>query len=190
MIIVEGPDGAGKSTLIGRIEKDWNLTREPRAVSKDAKSLVPIDDYIEQELRKGFGMRLYDRFALISSPQYMALPNRTFAGRMTDPDWLRDRHHRFAQIDPVIILCLPSWETVKKNTAVDVHDGLDLTNYIETIYLNYVNWYATYAHSSTSVMIWDYQKPDLLRLAALLRWADERCNGEERRSKKWKTSSD
>lgn len=190
MIIIEGPDGAGKTTLIERIEKDWNLTREPRAVSSEAKSLRAIDDYIEEELRKGFGMRLYDRFALISSPQYMALPNRTFAGRMTDPQWLKLMHGRFAQIDPLVILCLPSWETVKKNTAAEVHQGIDLTEQIETIYLNYVNWYAEHAHSNTSIMIWDYENPDLLRLAALLRWADHRTHQEERRAKKWKTSSD
>ena len=70
MIVVEGPDGSGKTTLVKRI-MDSKLGSElelmPRAVSKDAKSLTKIDDYIEEELGKGFGMRLYDRFALISS---------------------------------------------------------------------------------------------------------------------------
>ena len=64
MILVEGPDGAGKSTLVERLERDWGITREPRAVSKEAKALTPLGPYIEEELSKGFGMRLYDRFAL------------------------------------------------------------------------------------------------------------------------------
>lgn len=190
MIVVEGPDGAGKTTLIAQLEADWGLTREPRAVSKDAKSLVPIDDYIEEELRKGFGFRLYDRFALISSPQYMSLPDRTFRGRMKDPEWLRIQHYRFAEIDPVVIVCLPSWETVKRNTAVDVHDGLDLTDQIETIYLNYLNWYAEHSHHSTSIMLYNYEDPNLFRLDALLRWAHARTHQEERRAKKWKTNLD
>ncbi len=58
MIIVEGPDGAGKTTLVERIESEYGLTREPRAVSAGAEKLKPIGRYIEDELEKGFGMRL------------------------------------------------------------------------------------------------------------------------------------
>ena len=193
MLIVEGPDGAGKTTLIAQLEADWGLTREPRAVSKDAKSLVPIDDYIETELEKGFGFRLYDRFALISSPQYMALPNRTFAGRMTDVDWLSQMHHKFKKIDPVVILCLPPLQTVLRNTQVDTHDGLDMTQHIETVYLHYLNWFAERWYNS-SMMIYNYEDPNMAKLSGLMRWAHARAaeetNGEERRRQKWKTGSD
>lgn len=175
MIILEGPDGSGKSTLAKRIAEEHGLTIEPRAVSKNAKSLVPIGEYIDQELHKGFGMRLYDRFALISSPAYAMLPNRTFVEPMTDLDWLKAAHHKFLKINPIIILCLPSLETVLGNTRLGVHDGLDLTAQIETIYINYLNFAATQVHN-TSCMIWDYHKPHEVRLTYLMNWAKARVD--------------
>ena len=77
MIIVEGPDGAGKTTLVEQLERDWGLTRERKQTSAQAVSLMPPGAWIEEQLDMGFGMRLYDRFALISSPLYTFVENRT-----------------------------------------------------------------------------------------------------------------
>lgn len=191
MIIVEGPDGAGKTTLVQWIlEETPQLELMPRAVSKEARSLTTIDDYIEAELAKGFGNRLYDRFALLSSPCYAMLPNRTFAGRMFDPEWLRAQYHKFLSLNPVIIVCLPSLDTVKKNIKVG-DDNRVVQNDIETIYINYLNYLASQV-KNTSVMQWDYENPNAVRLGNLLKWATGRveyeATGEERRAQKWKTS--
>ena len=177
MIIVEGPDGSGKTTLVGQIEEQWKLTREPRAVSKDAKALTPVDRYIERELEKGFGLRLYDRFAMISSPCYAMLPDRTFSGDMFDPTWLRLTWAQFYRINPVVIVCLPSMDTVKGNTRVGKHDGVNLENDIETIYIQYLSWFAGQVHN-TSVMRWDYHNPDPVRLNNLIQWAHARVEKE------------
>lgn len=192
MIIVEGPDGSGKTTLIKRImESDLGSELElmPRAVSKEAKSLTQIDDYIETELGKKFGMRLYDRFALISSPCYAMLPDRTFAGRMFDPVWLRAQFDKLHQVDPVIIMCLPSLDTVVGNTRIG-DDNRVVQEDIEAIYINYLSFWASHG-TNTSMMPWDYHNPDQKRLDNLLRWAKARvdyaANGEERRTLKWKT---
>lgn len=171
MIIVEGPDGAGKSTLVEKLEKEWKLTREPRAVSSDAKSIKPIGPYIEEELAKKFGWRLYDRFALISSPMYISLPNRTFRDEMLDPHWLRTQYVRFTEIDPLIIYCLPPLEVVKRNCAND-HTSQVVWDHIEDIYWNYVAFYARVYNSSC--MIWDYTNPELRRLDILMKWAKAR----------------
>ena len=171
MIVVEGPDGAGKTTLVEQIENDWSLTREPRAVSSEAKSLLPIGPYIETELGKKFGWRLYDRFALISSPMYISLPNRTFREEMLNSSWLTMQYARFTAIDPLIVYCLPPLEVVRANVLNDPHNKV-VHEHIDNIYWNYVAFAARVYSPST--MIWDYTNPDLLHLAALLRWAKAR----------------
>jgi len=173
VIIVEGPDGAGKSNLVSRIEADWSLQREPKAVTSDAQSLFPMGQYIEDELSKGFGMRLYDRFALISSPLYMMLENRTFVDPLTNPDWLKIQYKRLSRIDPVLIYCLPPLEVVKANLERDDNSGGKVLEHVEEIYYGYVAWYARDGYNSSS-MVWDYTNPDLVHLAQLLRWADFR----------------
>jgi len=186
MIIVEGPDGAGKTTLIERIEADWGLSREPRAVTSAAESIVPIGDYIDTQLNLGFGWRLYDRFALISSPMYMMLPNRTFREEMLDFTWLQAQYVKMSKVDPVIIYCLPPLEEVKKNLSQDDNSGGKVQPNIEQIYLNY-HAFAARVYSSSS-MVWDYTNPDLLRLAHLLRWAKARVDRDEgnmKPRKKW-----
>lgn len=187
MIIVEGPDGAGKTTLIEQIEADWAMSREPRAVSSAAESIVPIGKYIDEELRKGFGWRLYDRFALISSPMYMMLPNRTFREEMLDFTWLQAQYVKFAKIEPAIIYCLPPFETVLANVQAEDNSGGKVQPEIEQIYLNY-HAFAARVYSSSS-MVYDYTNPDTLRLAQLLRWARARVDRDEgniKPRKKWK----
>ena len=194
VIVVEGPDGSGKTTLVKRIMESKlgsELELMPRAVSKEAKSLTKIDDYIEEELGKGFGMRLYDRFALISSPCYAMLPDRTFTGRMFDPVWLRAHFDKMYQVDPVIIMCLPSLDTVVGNTRIG-DDNRVVQEDIEAIYINYLSyWAAQGSTNGTSMMRWDYHNPDQQRLDNLLQWAkgrvDYAANSVEGRIKKWKT---
>lgn len=177
MIILEGPDGAGKTTLRDRINTDWSgeFVIQARAVTSDARSMVPIGEYIETELGRGFGPRLYDRFALISSPNYMMLPNRTFVEPMTDPLWLQMQHHKMRRIDPAIIYCLPPLDVVMANVMADSSSKV-MHEHAEQVYLNYVAYIAR--DWSTSSMIYDYTNPDLLRLTNLLNWAHARITQE------------
>lgn len=188
MIILEGPDGAGKSTLAAQIERDWGITREPRVVSAGAETQVDdLARWTWDQLEMGFGFRLYDRFSLISSPQYTMLENRTMAGPLMDYHFLRDCHARLRQIDPVIIWCLPPLEVVKENLAREDDSGRSLIDHIETLYLTYTSTAAMMGVRDpdrmkgqyiTSQMVWDYTKPNTLHLANLLRWAKARTEQE------------
>lgn len=176
MLIVEGPDGAGKSTLVAKLEETLGLTREPRAVSKEAVAMVAIDEWIEQELAKGFGRRLYDRFALISSPMYMMMPEPTFSGELLSKEWLELAWTQFSRIRPIVIMCLPPWETVQANVLKDP-DNTAIAQHIWQIYHNYHNWMCTLAGFSASgainqrqtmdVLWYDYTQKESLNPAAL-----------------------
>jgi hypothetical protein len=178
VIIVEGPDGAGKSTLVAEIENDWGITKEPKQTSAQAVSLEPPGHWIEQQLAKGFGMRLYDRFALISSPCYTMLENRTMVWPLTDPAWMKIQHWRLQRIDPLIIWCLPPLEVVQDNLRREDDSGRGLLDHIEEIYLAYVASYGMMSAGTTSQIVWDYTQPDLPHLSNLLRWAAARSERE------------
>jgi hypothetical protein len=174
MIIVEGPDGAGKTNMVNKLMAIFNgLELMPKAVSsEEAKALRPIGPYVEEELAKKFGLRVYDRFALISSPMYLSLPNPTFVEPMTDVQWLMMQYSRLNRIDPVIIYCMPPLAVVKANMETDTETPDFVKERIETIYNSYVAFIArTY---SASHMIWDYTNPTMHRVDALMRWAKAR----------------
>jgi len=152
MLIIEGPDGAGKTTLIDKIEKRLGLTREPRAVSHDAVPLTSMGQYTMRELDKGFGKRVYDRFNLISSPFYAMLPDPTFREELLDPEWLRDAWQKFRNVSPMIIVCLPPLEVVRANVAKDETSRVTW-DHIDLIWKLYHNFAAQYPFVS---QVWDY----------------------------------
>jgi hypothetical protein len=188
LIIVEGPDGAGKTTLIEQIEDIWDIKRQGRVV--DSRMVVKRDlpSYIDKELEKGFGWRLYDRFALISSPMYIPVGNdRTFKGEFLDPIWLTRAYQKLWHVDPVILLCLPEMEVVRKNIIADrasPDPKIVVTNW-KSIYLNYHNWYCSQrAEGNTSLLKWDYTDPQPDKLQALMKWAQARVD----MGRKWRIS--
>jgi hypothetical protein len=172
LIIIEGPDGGGKTSLAARLNEEWHIPLQKRVVSHEAEALVPVDRYISDELQKGFGWRLYDRFGLISSPCYAMLPNRTFSGDMFDYMWLRGAYTMMDQLNPVVIYCIPPMEVVKANVMGDPHNVV-IEPHIETIYINYLASAARGLHMNQ--MIWDYTDPwNEHRIDNLLGWAKAR----------------
>lgn len=178
MLIVEGPDGSGKTTLVGRLEQKLKVTREPRAVSKEATVLTDMAIWTHHELDRGFGNRLYDRFNLISSPFYSMLPAPTFSGKMLEPEWLKDAWQKFRRVGPVIILCLPPKDVVIENVFRG-EDNQVVKKDIGTIWNLYHNFAAQYPFAS---MVWDYTRKDEgaeAELELTLRNFKDRCSRVE-----------
>ena len=178
MLIVEGPDGAGKSTLVEKFEAAMGVTREPRSVTSDAESLVPLGDYIVTELEKGYGNRIYDRFALISSPHYSMLPNPTFRAPMTDLKWLSEQWVALTLVDPHFVVCLPPFDVAWANVKDDPKNQV-VQDHFFAIYTAYQNFVASASHF-LSIWVWDYTEgvdPDYF-VQRVLRFHHDRMDRE------------
>lgn len=155
MLVIEGPDGAGKTNLVTRLRAALDLDLVPRAVSSDANYQTPLDDWVDQDLARGWSPRIYDRHQLISHLMYGPTMRRTLFGRFKDPMWFDQAWEQFLALKPTIIICLPPLETVKANLEVDEFKVAQTD--IEVFYWNY---YAFVTYSRCVGAIWDYTQPD------------------------------
>lgn len=141
MIVVEGPDGAGKSTLIREIQSEFPITLAPRVVSKDAEAMVDLVKWVEEDNAKlGQGV-VYDRHRLISEPIYGAILRAQAEPGFDDIDWLERMMRQFYSKKPTLIYCLPPREVVKNNVFADRDNSVvrgDSGSVIERIYNLYV----------------------------------------------------
>lgn len=120
MIIVEGPDGSGKSSLAQKLCIDLPAPIAPKAVSGEMNDIVDVQKYVDQHLDEGFRKLIFDRFALISEPIYSAAMRKIEprAGWM-DYRWLSQAHSRMRDVAPLVIICLPPIDEVWKNCQRD-----------------------------------------------------------------------
>lgn len=160
MIIVEGPDGAGKTTLINVLAEHFDLPIQERVVSKETKALTDLKVWTERNLSEGFVFKLFDRHRLISDPVYRwAIPTKQPDKDLYQIDWLEASLKRFQTIDPIVIFCMPPIETIMAN-LMDDPDNREVVSHILRIYYAYNLQYATlrsYAGFS-SVYLFDYTK--------------------------------
>jgi len=174
MLIIEGPDGSGKTTLITQLEERLGVTREPRAVTSSAEPLKPMGQYALDEIGKGFGRRIYDRFNLISSPFYSMLPNPTFRDELRDQEWLQNAWIQFRQVGALIIVCLPPLEVVIRNCLADESSKV-AQNDIEVIYWLYHNFAAQYPWVAA---VYDYTRHDMSDLEYIFSIMESRLDRE------------
>lgn len=157
MIVVEGPDGGGKSTLVSRLVEDLHIPVAPRVVSKDAEAMVDLKAWVEENVRKGFHTQLYDRHRLISEPIYGSILRDEFQPGFGDRAWLAEMNLRFySQCSPIIIYCLPSYDVIRHNIADDPDNRVVWAD-IRRIYSLYVSKFAADAATYMfNTFIYDY----------------------------------
>lgn len=142
MIIVEGPDGSGKSTLVEQLSLLAGARIMPKAVSADMTITTPIDKYVAEALDLGFSRRIYDRFALISAPIYTAMTHKIVPQPgFGDYRWMSREYARMREVAPLVIICLPSLETVWANCQRDEANKKIFLNkgYCACVYWLYFN---------------------------------------------------
>jgi len=138
MIIVEGPDGSGKSTLVDRLAQTLRLPVASKVVGADTQPLLNIRQWTESNVEKGFQPVIFDRHRLISEPIYGPAMRKRQDAEFYDLGWLSDMMWRFYQANPVIIYCLPDILTVRENVLREDTDNAAVKEHIVAIYAGYV----------------------------------------------------
>ena len=164
MVIVEGPDGSGKSTLIRHINEhlgDNALPIAPRVVSKDTESMIPsLKAWVEDNVSRGFQATIFDRHRLISEPIYGTVLRSHFEPGFDDFQWLYLQNYQlFNRCKPVVIYCLPPYKLVKRNVELDQgNQPKDVREGIRKIYSLYVSRAASDA-ALYGALVYDYTSP-------------------------------
>lgn len=120
-VIVEGPDGSGKTRLLDHLVKDTGLTRRERACTSEDGPIDNIKGYVEDYLRDHTG-GIWDRHPLISEPIYGPIIRGYMSGGFDNPAWLSPMLAQFYAYEPIIIYCLPAWYEVHNNILKN-HDA-------------------------------------------------------------------
>ena len=158
MIVVEGPDGGGKTTLIELLKVELGLPVAPRVVDKDTTTRYDMKAWVDNNLEEGFQPMIFDRHRLISETIYGPILRYNQQPGLTDTKWLAPRLRRFYEIEPILIYCIPSWAAVFTHIEHD-SDNDAVREKMEAIYAAYVARAALdHAFAPGIVKIWDYEK--------------------------------
>lgn len=153
MIVVEGPDGSGKTNLVEKLRADLKLELIPRAVDSNAEYQVPLDVWVDDVQRRVTEPIIVDRHQLISHLVYGPTMRRELIGRFVNHRWLADTLEHFWASRPIVILCLPPLLEVKSNVEADEYK-VALED-IEVFYWTYHAWLADNLYKP-GVVHWDY----------------------------------
>lgn len=173
MIIVEGPDGAGKTTLIKYLVEKLELPVAPRVVSKDAEAMVDLKKWVEDNVSGGWQPTIFDRHRLISEPIYGPILRPRLEEGFTDVGWFYEQLRRFYRANPTIIYCLPPFRQVWENVQDDPDNRVVAQQHtLQMIWSSYFNKAITeYALKPKATWLYDYTDPgaDKLFLPELVR---------------------
>lgn len=136
-IVVEGPDGSGKSTLIQRLLKDLDVVRAPRYSDSIEGPRKDIWEHTMESFEEDLQGVIYDRHPAISEPIYaLTLPGRELDGRFLSPGYMEQRQRWYK--GTTLVLCLPPKSAVLDN----IRSGEHLTGVAECgseLYNAYMN---------------------------------------------------
>lgn len=162
MIVVEGPDGAGKTTFIEQLNAVLNLPIAPRVVSKDAEAMVDLQDWVHQNVKGGFQALIFDRHRLISEPIYGPALRDELEPGFSDLSWFYAMLEAFYAIKPIIIYCLPPFQQVWNNVMSEEENRIFHQNgaALRQIWSGYLNKACTDFALRHDTFIYDYTADD------------------------------
>ncbi len=121
MIIVEGMDNSGKTTLVEKLHKEYNLSVIKSSGPKDMSQLESaIYDSIERF--KNGDIVIYDRHPIISEHVYgPVLRNKNLLENLARKKRIWDD---FFRVEPMIIYCRPPIERIRNYGEREQMDGV------------------------------------------------------------------
>lgn len=163
MIILEGPDGSGKSSLAEKLLDEMpHLELIPKAVGGDSNQMTAVNRWTERSIERGFGPYLYDRHALWSEMIYGPAWRGNVRFGFDDLQWLTIQYALLQDLQPLVVICLPSFEEVWANMQRDEHNRRLFPNRLKAGRV-YWQYHASLA-SHMDYLHFDYTRPGDFRL--------------------------
>lgn len=157
-IILEGPDGAGKSTLACDLQAHFpEMEMHPRFCTSKEGPIEGLAEAVYKDTRGVPTHYIYDRHPIISDYVYnAAIPYRWFS-----PDFLSDTmarvRERIARAS-LVVWCLPPIKVVAENVRRDAEDQMPgVADNIIKIYDNYQMHRLMWPGRS---VVFDYTEPE------------------------------
>lgn len=155
MIILEGPDGGGKSILAGQLLDAFpNLEMRARSIpDKDGPRDGPeLFDWAEADVRSWWSARLgiYDRHPLVSEYIYGPIVR----GCIRDPRFLTTGLRRRLVANTLLVVCLPHLSVVRASVSDD-RDMPGVAAHIDALWHAYASLRATWDRPE-GLLIYDY----------------------------------
>jgi hypothetical protein len=154
-VIVEGPDGSGKSTLVEFLCQASPLVRHSRASDSIAGPVPDLATWYLDDMRQINEQppSVYDRHPVISEPIYARYARKEPAQRpFNRPDWVNESHNLTAQW-AFVVWCLPSPYVLYTN----VHEKPQMTGVREGIWDLYYGYSALRQQWPGLAMHYNYQ---------------------------------
>jgi GTPase SAR1 family protein len=177
-LVAEGPDGAGKSTLIRELLKFQSTPSIPeplfvphkRAVPSTGYTTVDLSDWVREDIHTiGHHVpSIYDRHPLISEPIYGPIIRGYLPGKFRIPGWTSVMAGRL-QARVFTVFCLPPLDVVKANVERDAAGQMGgVPEHIGEIYEEYMYLVHNWAGPK---LVYDYTKQtvaDVLHRVAMV----------------------
>lgn len=159
MIIVEGPDGGGKTHLVNTLLEHFDFPLAPKAYTGDVTPLRDIREWIEDNAAAGFRRMIFDRFAYISGPIYAPIMADRYQLNIYDDFYWMSKvaYQLYEKTRPLIIYCLPPQRIVSANVRDDP-TNTKVVGLTQQLYAAYCTR-AALDMGRSSCFVYDYTNP-------------------------------
>lgn len=139
-IIVEGPDGSGKSSLITHLTESLGLDIHERASTSRGGPVDRLAEWVERDIHSYAGVWrpfIYDRHPVISEPIYGRVVRNDLAPRFEFPGWLIGcRLQMYSKT--IVVFCMPPLDVVQANVQATRDSQMPgVLDRIRDVYLAY-----------------------------------------------------
>lgn len=140
MIILEGPDGGGKTTLLNRLCKDTGLPAHERASDSVAGPKVDLYAWTVRDMHswRNSKVSIYDRHPLTSEHIYGPTVRHDLRPGFEMGNAYLAEMRRQLRTQALVLICLPPFEVVEQNVKNEIEQMPGVIENIRHIYDCYV----------------------------------------------------